>query len=153
MLKACWVEGLFGFGLQVLRVRISQFCVCSTTPPPGRPLTDGKVKGQRAEDVVSCLKQHLQHECLDGTSGAMIVLSGSCAGLHVRFAKRRSCNQLEIATLSVSAPWDALRYVQASSSKRYVNDARQADPRSLGWRSQLQRRAARASMRRNMCCL
>ncbi|CAE7837736.1 DUG2 [Symbiodinium sp. CCMP2592] len=39
--------------------------------------------GQKPEDVVGCLKQHLQHE----------------------FAKRRSCNKLEIAELAVSESW------------------------------------------------
>lgn len=42
-----------------------------------------RTPGQKGEDVVSCLKQHLKHE----------------------FGKRRSCNQLEINTLAVSEAW------------------------------------------------
>ncbi|CAK9098595.1 unnamed protein product [Durusdinium trenchii] len=42
-----------------------------------------RTPGQRGEDVVNCLKRHLHHE----------------------FAKRRSCNQLEMNILAVSEAW------------------------------------------------
>ena len=42
-----------------------------------------RTPGQKGEDVVHCLKQHLNHE----------------------FGKRRTCNQLEITTLAVSEAW------------------------------------------------
>lgn len=79
-------------------------CVISVrTPCGGLKGKESRLsRGQKGEDVVNCLKQHLRHEL--GASAFVLTLVLEVT-LDSRFAKRRSCNHLELKTLAVSAAW------------------------------------------------
>ena len=69
-----------------VRIQLAVFVELELKGRSTKPVAEARTEktlrpGQRAEDVVGCLKQHLQHECL-ALNGRVIWLGGGCVFRH-----------------------------------------------------------------------